>query len=151
MTERAAPIRPISAAARSPVILPAMQELASVERGGVQLETELTYDGLTHVPVRVTKRDGRYKVTDDGGAVSAAGLAGRRVAYPEHIAFGEYSVNVTRQGIVWLPAVSPSDAWLATACDLVARGSVALYERLLELDEPSRPRSDRLRLPTQAS
>jgi hypothetical protein len=112
-----------------------MQELASLERGEAQLETELTYDGLAPVPVRVRKRDGRYKVTDDGGAVSAAGVAGRRVAYPDHIAFGECSVNVTRQGIVWLPAVSPSDAWLATICDLVSRGSVMLYERLLELEE----------------
>jgi len=109
-------------------------ELASVERGEVQLETGLTYDGLTPVPVRVTKRDGRYKVTDDGGAVSAAGMTGR-LAYPEQIAFGEHSVNVTRKGIVWLPAVSPSDAWLATVCALVARGSVTLYERLLELEE----------------
>src|SRR3954453_9784522 len=92
---------PIAAAARSPVILLAMQELASLERGEAQLETELTYDGLTPVPVRVTKRDGRYKGTDDGGAVSAAGVAGRRVASPDHIAFGEHSVNVTRQGIVW--------------------------------------------------
>lgn len=110
-------------------------ELASVERGEVQLETELTYDGITPVPVRVAKRAGRYKVTDDGGAVAAAGAAHRGVAYPDQIALGEYSVNVARNGIVWLPAVSPNDAWLTSVCLLVARGSVALYERLLELEE----------------
>jgi len=109
-------------------------ELVSVERGEVRIESELTYDDITPVVLRVTKRDGRFKVTDDGGAVSAAAVAGRRVAYPEHIAFGEYSVNVSRKGIVWLPAVSPSEAWLETICSLVARGSVALYERLLELE-----------------
>lgn len=110
-------------------------DLASMERGEVQIESDLTYDGITPVAVRVSKRDGHYKVADGGGAVSAAGVAGRRVAYPEHIAFGEYSVNVSRQGVVWLPAVSPNEAWLTTICSLVARGSVALYERLLELEE----------------
>jgi hypothetical protein len=103
-------------------------------RGEVQIDSELTYDGITPVLLRVTKRDGRFKVTDEGGAVSGAGVAGRLVAYPERIALGEYSVNVSRKGIVWLPAVSPSDAWLETICSLVARGSVALYERLLELE-----------------
>lgn len=110
-------------------------ELASLERGEVQLESELTYNGITPVPVRITKRDDRYKVTDDGEAVSVAGVEGRRLEYPENITFGECSVNVTRSGIVWLPAVSPTDAWLATVCALVARGSVALYGRLLELED----------------
>jgi hypothetical protein len=110
-------------------------ELASVERGEAQLESGLTYDGITPVMVRVTKRDGRYKVTDGGDAVSTAGVARSRRAYPEQIVLGKHSVNVTRKGIVWLPAVNPSDIWLATVCGLVARGSVVLYERLLELDE----------------
>jgi len=43
-------------------------------------------------------------------------------------------VNVSRQGVVWLPAVAPTDEWLAEICDLVSEGSVRLYEHLLELD-----------------
>jgi hypothetical protein len=105
------------------------------ESGEATIESGSTYDGITPVLVRVSKRDGRYKVTDDGQAVLAAGVARRRITYPEQIALGDYSVNVSRQGVVWLPAVTPNDAWLRTISALVARGSVALYGRLLELDE----------------
>jgi hypothetical protein len=110
-------------------------DLASVARGEAVVETGVTYDGNTSVLVRVSKRDGRYKVTDDGRAVSAAGVSGRRLAYPNRIDLDPYSANVSRQGVVWLPAATPSDEWLTTICTLVARGSVALYERLLELEE----------------
>jgi hypothetical protein len=106
--------------------------LASQDRAEATIETGLTYDGLTPVQVRVTKRDGRYKISDAGAAVAAADA--NRARFPESISFGKYSVNVSRQGVVWLPAVAPRDEWLATVCDLVARGSVALYERLLEID-----------------
>ncbi|HEV8459417.1 MAG TPA: hypothetical protein VGQ38_01805 [Gaiellaceae bacterium] len=85
--------------------------------------------------LRVSKREGRYKITDDGAAVAAAGTSGWAVAFPEQIVLGAYSVNVSRQGVVWLPAVAPSDDWLAKVCDLVRDGSVALYERLLELED----------------
>ena len=94
----------------------------------------LTYDGLTPVSVRVTSRDRRYTVSDDGGAVRAAGVKAGTLAFPDHIDVGERSVNVSRQGVVWLPAVAPSEEWLATVCRLVERGSIALYEQLLELD-----------------
>ena len=110
-------------------------DLISADRGEATIEMGLTYDGVTPVVVRIRKRDGRYKVSDDGRAVSAAGVVGRRVAYPDGIDLDEYSVNVSRQGVVWLPAATPNDEWLATICALVARGSVTLYERLLELEE----------------
>jgi hypothetical protein len=110
-------------------------ELALVDRGEAAVETRLTYDGLRPVMLSVSKRGGRYKITDDGAAVAAAGASGWAVAYPDQIALGAYSVNVSRQGIVWLPAVAPSDDWLAKVCDLVSDGSVALYERLLESED----------------
>jgi hypothetical protein len=116
-------------------LLAGIDQVAAVERGEVAIESGVTYDGIRPVPVRISKRDGRYKITDDGAAVAAAGIAGRRVSFPDRIALGEYSVNVSRQGVVWLPAVAPNEAWTATLCELVARGSVALYERLLELDD----------------
>lgn len=109
--------------------------LDSIDQREATVDTGLTYDGSAPALVRITRRDGRYKVTDDGRAVSVAGGAGGRVNYPEQLTFGEYSVNVSRQGVVWLPAVTPNDEWLATIPDLVARGSVALYEQLLELEE----------------
>jgi hypothetical protein len=108
--------------------------LALKEHGEVTVASGLTFDGITPVIVRVSRRDGRYKVTDDGRAVSAAGVASRRVAYPDRLALDEYSVNVSKLGVVWLPAVTPSDEWLATICGLVARGSATLYQRLLELE-----------------
>ena len=96
--------------------------------------SSLTYDGLTPVSVRVTRRERRYTVSDDGAAVRAAGVQAGRLAFPDHIDFGDRSVNVSRQGVVWLPAVAPSDERLATICRLVERGSLALYEQLLELE-----------------
>jgi hypothetical protein len=110
-------------------------ELAASDRGELVVDTGLTYDGVTPVRLRVSRRDGRYKVTDDGEAVATAGVGTHRVAFPGHIPFGEYSVNVTRHGAVWLPVVRADAEWLEAVCGLVASGSVALYERLLELEE----------------
>ena len=70
-----------------------------------------------------------------GEAVATAGVGTHRVAFPDHIAFGAYSVNVSRHGAVGLPVNRADAEWLESVCGLVARGSVALYERLLELEE----------------
>ena len=97
------------------------------------IDTGLTYDGLTPVRLRITKRDARYKITDEATAVAAAGVDTKKLALPDHIPLGEYSVNVTRGGEVWLPAVNPDPEWLETISALVAKGSLALYDQLLEL------------------
>lgn len=110
----------------------ALKALASRTRVERNIDTGLTYDGIQPVHVQVSKRESRYRVSDEGAAVAAADVG--RVAYPEQIIFGRHSVNVSRQGVVWLPAVAPSDEWLTTICELVARGSVALYEQLLEFE-----------------
>jgi hypothetical protein len=97
------------------------------------VETGMTYDGDVPVRVRVRKREGRYNFSDDGGAVRAAGVDVRRVVLPRTIALGRYSVNVNGRGVVWLPATSRARAeWLARLPGLVAEGSLALYEALLE-------------------
>lgn len=111
-----------------------LKGLVTATRAEIALDSGLTYDGTRRVQLHVSKREGRYKVSDEGAAVSAAGSP-EDVTYPEQLVFGDHSVNVTRKGIVWLPAVAPSDEWLAKVCELVATGSVALYERLLDLDE----------------
>ena len=66
------------------------------DRGESVVDTGLTYDGVTPVRLRVGRRDRRYKVTDDGQAVARAGVDTRRVRFPDHIAFGAYSVADAR-------------------------------------------------------
>ena len=110
------------------------RDLTSVARAGRLVDTGSTYDGVRPVRIQVSKREGRYRISDEGGAVDAAGGVGD-VTYPEQLTVGRYSVNVSRQGVVWLPAVTPTDEWLTTICDVVAKGSVELYEHLLDLDD----------------
>jgi hypothetical protein len=99
------------------------------------LETGLTYDGIAPVRVHVTKREGRYEFSDGGGAVAVAGVRPSRLRFDERIGLGEYEVNVSRSGVVSLPGfASSSPEWLARLPELVAEGSVVLYEALLEID-----------------
>jgi len=94
---------------------------------------ELTYDGITPVRVYVRRREQRLEVTDAGGAVAAARVSTKNLALPDQIRFGQYSVNVSRKGVVSLPGtVSQPREWLAKLQELVAEGSLALYEALLE-------------------
>ena len=110
--------------------------LFAVERGEIVIDTGLTYDGITPVRVRVTKREGRYEVSDDGGAVSAAGAERGWLQFDGRIAVGEYCANVSRQGVVSLPGFDRrGNEWISKLPGLVAEGSCALYEALLELDE----------------
>jgi hypothetical protein len=109
-----------------------LSELATRDRVEFTIDTGLTYDPVTPVRVHVSKRDRRYGVTDHGAAVAAAGVDGNRVALPDRIAIGEYDVNVSRHGIVFLSAVQPTEDWLFAICELVARGSIAVYEQLLD-------------------
>ena len=118
------------------MLAPGIESLRKVERGELVLDTGLTYDGITPVRIRATKRGGRIEFSDDGGALSAAAVDVRRLSFPESIAMGEYSTNVSRHGVVWLPGFAHThNGWLAKLPDLVAAGSVALYEALLELDD----------------
>jgi hypothetical protein len=99
------------------------------------VETALTYDGLTPVRVHVTSREGRYEFTDGGGAVAAAGVSVSGLRLDGRIGLGDYEVNVSRKGVVSLPGFASSrPEWLAKLPELVAEGSVVLYEALLELD-----------------
>ena len=110
--------------------------LKKVQRGEVILKTDLAYDGITPVYVRVTKREGRFEFSDDGGAVVAAGTGERKFTFPGSIALGDRSVNVSREGVVWLPAFGRSSSqWLDKLPALVVEGSLALYGALLELED----------------
>ncbi len=109
--------------------------LEDVERGETVLDSGLTYDGITPVLVHVTRREGRFEFSDGGGAVAAAGVRPSQLRFDDRIVMGDYSVNVSRKGVVFLPGFASSKAgWLAKLPELVAEGSVVLYEALLELD-----------------
>ena len=109
--------------------------LEDVERGELVLDSGLTYDGIAPVLVHVTKREGRLEFSDRGGAVAAAVVRPSRLRFDARIGLGEYEVNVSREGVVSLPGFAgSSEEWLATLPELVAEGSVVLYEALLELD-----------------
>ena len=113
-----------------------ISSLKNLERGEIVLETGLTYDGITPVRIRAAKRERRYEFSDDGGAVAAAGVDPKQLTFADSIAMGRYSVNVSRQGRVSLPGFArSSDEWLAKLPELVAQGSLALYETLLELED----------------
>lgn len=83
----------------------------------------------------MTRREGRWNFTDDGGAVAAAGTDGQGLKLPGSIELGDYSVNVSRAGEVSLPGFRrSSDEWLDKLPEVVAEGSLALYSALLELE-----------------
>jgi hypothetical protein len=110
-----------------------LDELAGLERGELILDSGLTYDGHASVRVRVRKRETRLELSDGGGAMTAAGADARELELPDHIPFGDYSVNVSRKGIVFLPAWTTSgEEWLETIRELVVEGSLALYGALLD-------------------
>ena len=99
------------------------------------LETGLTYDGIAPVRVHVKRREGRYEFSDGGGAVAAAGVRPSELRFDDRIELGDYDVNVSRKGVVFLPGFASSrPEWLAKLPELVAEGSVILYETLLEVE-----------------
>ena len=110
--------------------------LFTLEHGELTIDSGLTYDGITPVRVRVTKRDGRYEVSDDGAAVAAAGVDRGWLQFDGWIGVGEYCANVSRQGVVFLPGFDRrGEEWISKLPGIVAEASCTLYEALLELDE----------------
>jgi hypothetical protein len=109
------------------MIAPDIAPLLALERGELVFETGLTYDGLTPLRIRVVKRNGRLDFSDAGSAVRAAGVDQAQFAFDEEIVIGEHSVNVSRAGVVSLPArPRAKDSWLELLPRLVAEGSHAL-------------------------
>jgi hypothetical protein len=110
-----------------------LSELAGLERCELIVDSGLSYDGHTPVRLHVKKRATRLDLSDGGGALAAAGVEHRDLELPDHIPFGDYSVNVSRMGVVFVGARSTSSKeWLAKIQELVVDGSLALYEALLE-------------------
>ena len=89
------------------------------------VDTGLEYAPGDRVVVRLVKRDGRERVTDEARAAAKAG----RTKVPEDIARrveDEFVVNVSRRGEIFLPG--------ERFADRIGAASLALYQDLLELD-----------------
>lgn len=93
--------------------------------------------GLEYVPgdsvlVRVVKRDGRTNVSDAGVAVARAGRPPGWRDVAQRID-DELVVNVSRQGVVFLPAEGRRGLPEKDVVRRIGEASLALYQDLLEL------------------
>ena len=93
--------------------------------------TRLAYRPGEPVTVTVTHRAQRTSVSDQGAAVKRAGKPTGWLAIAGQLE-RDRDVNITRQGVVWLPvvAVGPGEQ---TVIERIAEASLALYQELLEL------------------
>ena len=100
-------------------------------RSDALVDTGLRFRPTAPVLVRVTRRDRRINVTDDGAAIEMAGHppawreAARRIG-------DEFVVNVSRHGAVSLPVVrvGPPEAEIVRR---IGQASLAFYQELLDL------------------
>lgn len=102
------------------------------ERAELSLESGLFYREDEPVVVRLRKRGGRYDLDDGGRAVELAGTSPGWRERAVEVVDGEFSLNVSREGAVFVPAVEGGVdlGWLAGR---VAEASRALHQELLDL------------------
>jgi hypothetical protein len=93
--------------------------------------TGLAYRPGDPVSVTVTHRAQRTLVSDEGAAVDRAGRPAGWLAIAGQLQ-RTLDVNITRQGVVWLPVVAAGPDHQAVA-ERIADASLALYQELLEL------------------
>ena len=93
--------------------------------------SELAYRPGDPVTVTVTQRAHRTSVSDEGAAVRRAGKPAGWLAIAGRLE-RDLDVNITRQGVVWLPlvAIDPDEQALVKR---IAEASLALYQDMLEL------------------
>jgi hypothetical protein len=109
-----------------------LEALMGVERGEVVLDYDLRYTESEQVEVFVKKRLHRFAISDGGKAVRLAGKPpGWLDAAAE--AVDEFSLNVSRKGVVCVGTVYPS--WLERLCARTADASLAVYAAVRDLDE----------------
>ena len=104
----------------------------TIERDEVVVVTGLRYTEGQPVLVRVRRRGRRFELRDDGRALELAGRpAGWRECATQVV--DTFDLNVTRTGVVFVPAVEGGvdRDWLTCR---VAATSLALYDALLELE-----------------
>jgi hypothetical protein len=96
------------------------------------IDTGFEYRPGDPVRVRVIRREHRISVTDDGAAVTKAGLP---QAWPTATDVAErLGVNVSRHGVVSLPVV-PVGPCEKTTVQRIGEASLCLYQAILERAE----------------
>jgi ankyrin repeat protein len=95
------------------------------------VRTRLAYGPGEPVTVTVTHRAQRTSVSDQGAAVKRAGKPPGWLAIAGQLE-RDRDVNITRQGVVWLPVVAVGPGEQAVI-ERIAQASLALYQELLEL------------------
>jgi hypothetical protein len=108
------------------------REAAEPVRAESVIDTGLEYRPGEPVRVWIRRRERRVSVSDHGAAVEkAGGIPGWERASARVCA--ELDVNITRQGVVWLPvvAVGPSEQ---AVVGRIGRASLIFFQELLELE-----------------
>jgi hypothetical protein len=105
--------------------------VTATDRSETEIDTGSCYAPGDPVTVRVIRRDRRVSVSDDGAAIERAGRAPGWREAADRIA-RELVVNVTRQGVVWLPVV-PAGPGEDEIVRRIGEASLAFYQDLLEL------------------
>lgn len=103
------------------------------EEGAATLETGLDYRPGEPVLVSVRKRGRRWDFGDDGRAVQLAGEPGGWLETAERVV-AEEGMNVSRAGVVFVPAVEGSCRDLAALALRLGDSSHAVFAELLELE-----------------
>ena len=98
--------------------------------GETVVDTDIAYRADDPVLIRVRRREHRYDLTDDGGAVGRAGRPPGWLAVAQRVVAGT-GMNVNRRGVVFVPAVEGRD--LDALGTRLAETSRLVYLALLEL------------------
>jgi hypothetical protein len=102
------------------------------ERGEARIATGLHFGDGEEVEILLRKRGRRYDLSDEGAAVSKAGVEGPDwLEVAERVVAAE-GMNVNRKGVVFVPAVEGRD--LASLAVRLAETVVAVYDELLGLE-----------------
>jgi hypothetical protein len=110
----------------------AQLRLAAQEvRRNETVTTGLAYTPGDPVRVTVTHRAQRTSVSDEGAAVQRAGTPAGWLAIARKLE-RDRDVNITRQGVIWLPVVAAGRGEQAVV-ERISEASLALHQDLLEL------------------
>jgi hypothetical protein len=105
--------------------------------GETTREERVVITGYAYAPrdpvrIRVVRRGRRTEITDDGAAIERAGRPAGWREVARRIG-DELVVNVTRNGVVWLPYSRRGRLGTDEVVDRIARASLALYQDILDL------------------
>jgi hypothetical protein len=100
------------------------------DRSETILETGLQYRPGEPVLVRVSRREHRIEVSDDGAAFEKAGRAQTWQTAADRV-LEQYIVNISRHGVISLPVMPLGQQQVVQR---IAEASLALYQEILDLE-----------------